>query len=176
MARVAPITSTTRSCRSYWPRDVRSHQPRRPLLASACPCCCRDASRRTCQSAGRPSAGACSLPRSYSLSLVRRNCLTEQEQLKSWMRSVRACSLARIPNAAWGKLAVEFIIAKRSPDTLKPFINTVLGEAWRDESEGLDDADLMGRVEPIPALILLRSSAMPLVKSHWMLTRPQSRR
>jgi phage terminase large subunit GpA-like protein len=57
--------------------------------------------------------------------------------------------ISTLPNAAWGRLAAEFLIAKRSPDTLKPFVNTVLGEAWRDDSEGLDDADLISRVEPI---------------------------
>jgi len=57
--------------------------------------------------------------------------------------------ISTLPNAAWGKLAAEFLIAKRSPDTLKPFINTVLGQAWQDPSEGLDDTDLIKRVEPI---------------------------
>lgn len=47
-----------------------------------------------------------------------------------------------LPNAAWHKLAAEFIQAKRSPATLKPFVNTVLGEPWRGEGDDLDAADL----------------------------------
>ena len=57
--------------------------------------------------------------------------------------------ISTLPNAAWGRLAAEFIIAKRSAETLKVFVNTVLGEPWRDNSEGVEEGDLMGRVEPI---------------------------
>lgn len=55
-----------------------------------------------------------------------------------------------LPNAAWPRLVAEFIEAKRSPTTLKPWLNTVLGEAWRDQSgEELDEAALASRREPI---------------------------
>lgn len=55
-----------------------------------------------------------------------------------------------LSNAAWPRLAAEFVEAKRSPTTLKPWINTVLGEAWRDQSgEELDEAALASRREPI---------------------------
>jgi len=47
-----------------------------------------------------------------------------------------------LPNASWPKLAAEFLQAKRSPATLKPFINTVLGEAWEGEGDDLDAANL----------------------------------
>lgn len=52
-----------------------------------------------------------------------------------------------LPNASWGKLAAEFIAAKKSPDTLQTFVNTVLGEGWRESSETLDESDLMARAE-----------------------------
>ena len=52
-----------------------------------------------------------------------------------------------LPNASWGKLAAEFIAAKKSPDTLQTFVNTVLGEGWREASEALDESDLMARAE-----------------------------
>jgi phage terminase large subunit GpA-like protein len=53
------------------------------------------------------------------------------------------------PAATWPKLAAEFLKAKRSPDTLKPFVNTVLGEGWeRREGEGLDESALAKRSEP----------------------------
>jgi phage terminase large subunit GpA-like protein len=52
-----------------------------------------------------------------------------------------------LPNASWGKLAAEFIAAKKNPDTLQTFVNTVLGEGWREASETLDESDLMARAE-----------------------------
>lgn len=54
-----------------------------------------------------------------------------------------------LPTASWGVLAMEFVAAKRDPATLKTWINTVAGEVWRDESDGMDDADILARVEPI---------------------------
>ena len=45
-----------------------------------------------------------------------------------------------LPNTAWPKLAEEFLQAKRSPVTLQPFVNTVLGEPWRADGEDLDPA------------------------------------
>jgi len=65
-----------------------------------------------------------------------------------------------LPNAAWPKLAAEFLEAKKSPHTLQTFVNVVLGEAWRDAGEELDGDSLLGRVEPfnldnIPADVLL---------------------
>lgn len=54
-----------------------------------------------------------------------------------------------LATAAWGVLATEFVIAKRDPATLKTWVNTVAGEVWRDESDGMDDADILARVEPI---------------------------
>lgn len=53
-----------------------------------------------------------------------------------------------LPNASWGKLAAEFIESKRSPTTLKTFVNTLLGEAWRGEGDDLDPADLRSRQRP----------------------------
>lgn len=55
--------------------------------------------------------------------------------------------LSTLPNASWGKLAAEFTTAKKSPDTLQAFINTVLGQGWREASEELDESALMARAE-----------------------------
>jgi phage terminase large subunit GpA-like protein len=52
-----------------------------------------------------------------------------------------------LANAAWGKLAVEFLTAKTDPAELRVFINTVLGEVWRDEADQVDEAALAARVE-----------------------------
>lgn len=65
-----------------------------------------------------------------------------------------------LPNASWGQLATEFLQAKRSPDRLQSFVNTILGQPWREAAEELDDDELASRVEPfsltaMPAAVLL---------------------
>lgn len=45
------------------------------------------------------------------------------------------------PFTSWGAMAVDFLEAKRSPDTLRVFVNTRLGETWKEE-ERLEYADL----------------------------------
>lgn len=51
-------------------------------------------------------------------------------------------------NAAWGKLATEFLTAKGSPDTLQTFVNTILAQGWREEADEIDENDLASRAEP----------------------------
>ena len=68
-----------------------------------------------------------------------------------------------LANASWGKLAVEFLAAKKSPDTLRVFINTVLGEVWREAADEIDESELAARAEPvsleaIPAEVLVLTS------------------
>lgn len=63
-------------------------------------------------------------------------------------------------NAAWGKLAAEFLAAKGSPDTLQTFVNTILAEGWREAADEVDENDLASRAEPwslesIPAEVLI---------------------
>lgn len=49
----------------------------------------------------------------------------------------------------WSALVAEFLEAKKSPDTLQTFVNTVLGEPWTQaEGDGLDEDALMARREP----------------------------
>lgn len=50
-------------------------------------------------------------------------------------------------NARWGKLAAEFLEAKKTPETLQTFTNLVLGEAWRTEGDDLDEHELSRRRE-----------------------------
>ena len=63
-------------------------------------------------------------------------------------------------NAAWGKLAAEFIAAKGQPDQLQTFVNTILAEGWKESAEELDESELSARAEPwsleaIPPEVLL---------------------
>ena len=51
----------------------------------------------------------------------------------------------------WVKLgdkATEFLQVKSKPDQLKTFVNTVLGETWEDEGEGVAETGLLARREP----------------------------
>lgn len=52
-----------------------------------------------------------------------------------------------LPNASWGRLAREFVTVKNDPTTLQTFVNTILGQGWREEGEELDDAELSSRAE-----------------------------
>jgi len=70
------------------------------------------------------------------------------------------CLVSTLPNASWGKLAAEFLVAKKNPDTLQTFVNTILAEPWRQAAEELDEAELAARAEPfgldaIPADVLI---------------------
>ena len=56
------------------------------------------------------------------------------------------------PKKSWGEIAVEFLAAKKSPETLKAFLNTVLAELWEETHEVATDAHaLWNRCEPFEA-------------------------
>jgi phage terminase large subunit GpA-like protein len=56
------------------------------------------------------------------------------------------------PKKSWGAVAVEFLAAKKSPETLKAFMNTVLAELWEERHEVPMDAQaLLNRCEPFAA-------------------------
>ena len=53
------------------------------------------------------------------------------------------------PKRSWGSIAVEFLAAKKSPETLKAFMNTVLAELWEEKHETpMDERALWNRCEP----------------------------
>lgn len=54
------------------------------------------------------------------------------------------------PNASWGQIASEFLDAKRNPETLRVFVNTVLGETWQERGEAPEWKRLHERGEPYP--------------------------
>jgi phage terminase large subunit GpA-like protein len=55
------------------------------------------------------------------------------------------------PAAAWPKLAAEFLDAKKTPDRLRTFVNTILGESWdtEDREGSLDPTGLAAMAAPI---------------------------
>lgn len=66
------------------------------------------------------------------------------------------------PNASWGQLATEFVEAKGNPESLKTFVNTVLGETWREQGDRANDNELMQRAaeetyttDPLPEEVLV---------------------
>ncbi|MEN3232552.1 phage terminase large subunit family protein [Methylobacterium ajmalii] len=54
-----------------------------------------------------------------------------------------------LPNAAWHKLVAEFLAAKDDPDLLKPFVNTILAEGWREAEDTLDELALAHSVSSL---------------------------
>lgn len=61
-----------------------------------------------------------------------------------------SCLVAPHAPAAWGKLASEFLIAKRHPETLRTFANTILAEPWNDDGDdGPPPHELQALAEPI---------------------------
>ena len=52
-----------------------------------------------------------------------------------------SCLIAPHPAAAWSALAAEFLDAKKRPEDLRTFVNTVLAELW-------DDGDTEGAIDP----------------------------
>lgn len=52
-----------------------------------------------------------------------------------------------LANASWGKLAAEFLQAKDDPAELQTFVNTILGQAWKQGGDEVDDEALSSRVE-----------------------------
>lgn len=64
-----------------------------------------------------------------------------------------------LENVAWGKLAAEFIAAKKDPEDLRTFINTILAEGTGTGGEELDEHTLFGQrsefgLDAIPAEVL----------------------
>lgn len=51
------------------------------------------------------------------------------------------------PFRTWAEMAVSFLEAKKNPEMLKTFVNTSLGELYRDEGEQLDSDNLVSRRE-----------------------------
>src|SRR6185503_10545105 len=56
------------------------------------------------------------------------------------------------PWTTWAEVVAKFLTAKKSPDTLQPFINEDLAEWWDpQDGEGIDDDALKARREVYPA-------------------------
>src|SRR5581483_932541 len=74
----------------------------------------------------------------------------EQEIVGFWINSLYS------PWRKWRELAKKFLVDKKSPETLREFVNTVLAEPWDDAVQtSVDISELMARREhyrvPLPA-------------------------
>jgi phage terminase large subunit GpA-like protein len=56
--------------------------------------------------------------------------------------------ISLMPNASWPNLVREFLQAKGDPEALRVFVNTLLGETWRETADQIDESALASRVEP----------------------------
>ena len=55
--------------------------------------------------------------------------------------------MALLTTCAWTKLAAEYERVRDDSERLKVFVNTILGEAWREELDAIDEGELRGRAE-----------------------------
>ena len=51
------------------------------------------------------------------------------------------------PWSTWTQMAVNFSESRKHPEILKTFVNTSLGEEWRDQGEEIPSENLMQRRE-----------------------------
>lgn len=80
-----------------------------------------------------------------------------------------------LANAAWGKLAVEFLEAKGDPSTWQPFVNNVLGQRWSLRGEEIDETTLAARAErfdlnAIPAAVLAMTAGFDVQRDRLEIT------
>jgi terminase, large subunit len=77
------------------------------------------------------------------------------------------------PNATWAQLAQEFLDAKDNPETLKTYVNTVLGETWAEKGEAPEWERLHDRREQypigtVPAGVQLLTCGVDVQKDRWI--------
>lgn len=75
-------------------------------------------------------------------------------------------------NATWADIAREFLAAKKSPLTLKTFVNTVLGETWKERGEAPAWELIYGRREryqvgTVPDGVRFLTCGVDVQKSGW---------
>ena len=77
------------------------------------------------------------------------------------------------PNASWGQLAEEFLEAKGDREKLKTFVNTVLGETWKESGEAPEWERLYQRREhypmgSVPAGVVFLTCGVDVQKDRWV--------
>ncbi len=77
------------------------------------------------------------------------------------------------PNASWGDIAREFLAAKGNVETLKTFVNTVLGETWKERGDAPDWERLYARREhygigSVPEGVRFLTAGVDVQKDRWV--------
>ena len=77
------------------------------------------------------------------------------------------------PNATWGQIASEFLEAAKRPETLRTFVNTVLGETWKERGDAPDWERLYQRRETyaigsVPAGVIVLTAGIDVQKDRLM--------
>lgn len=75
--------------------------------------------------------------------------------------------------AAWGVLAEEFVKVKDDPEQLKTYVNTVLGETWKERGEAPEWERIYQRREPyglgtVPAGVLVLTCGVDVQKDRFI--------
>lgn len=83
--------------------------------------------------------------------------------------------ISLLANAAWGKLAAEFVAGKDDPAALQTFVNTILGQGWSDAGDELDENDLASRQEsfgldPVPVEVLAITAGVDVQRDRLEIT------
>lgn len=77
------------------------------------------------------------------------------------------------PNATWADIAIAFLEAKGNPERLRTFVNTWLGETWKERGEAPDWERLYGRREryavgSIPGGVLVLTAGVDVQKDRFV--------
>lgn len=78
------------------------------------------------------------------------------------------------PNSTWADLAREFLTAKREgAESLRTFVNTVLGESWKERGDAPEWERLFNRREPyplgiVPAGVRFLTAGVDVQKDRWV--------
>lgn len=77
------------------------------------------------------------------------------------------------PNATWGQIAAEFLEAKHNTETLKTFVNTVLGETWKERGDAPEWERLYQRRESyaigsVPEGVKFLTAGVDVQKDRWV--------
>ncbi len=77
------------------------------------------------------------------------------------------------PNATWGQLAAEFVAAKDNTESLRTFVNTVLGETWKDRGDAPEWERLYQRRETyqlgsVPEGVRFITAGVDVQKDRWV--------
>lgn len=158
------LSSTSRVARAYGETDMRVYECR-------CPLCRGYAELRWSQFEWPPG----------ELEAIRWRCphcagLVAEQRKQEMVRDGRWCVLrpeadprcrgyrlsaliSSLPHATWVKIAAAYEAAQGDDERMQAFTNLLLGEAWTEQADEVDDAELQGRVEGfdldhVPAAVL----------------------